>query len=211
MESVSHRELHLIGWLLVVGAVIFWIGAGSPPYKQWTSPLKEYLQVVGSHRWQWYWIHVCFLLATILTVVGVRLLASAIQRNGEYFFSEIGAVGFTVACILWILSIAFRVTVDYEAGVLLNASGEKSEWITPLHRWSGLLFAIFMVVGYLSEALIGKALAGTSLVPSWVATASFYFGIAGAIGYCVRFPLFDPPLMMHVIPFFIGYYLIKLS
>ena len=210
MESFSQREMHITGWLLLIGAVIFWIGACSPPYKQWTSPLKEYLQIVGSHRWQWYWIHFCFLLATILTVIGVRVLASLLQRNSESMFSEMGSVGFSVACVLWIVSIAFRVTADYEAGVLLNQSGSMPEWITPLHHWSGLMFAIFMVLGYASEAMIGKALMSTTLVPAWVGTTCFYFGLAGVVGYIVRFPLFDPPLMMHVVPFLIGYHLLKL-
>ena len=210
MEPISQRELHIVGWLLVIGAVVFWIGAFSPPYKQWTSPFKEYLEIAGSHRWQWYWIHFCFLLATILSVVGVQLLASATQRTGEYLFSGIGASGYVVASVLWIVSIAFRVTAEYEAGVLLNQTGAMPEWITPLHHWSGLMFAIFMVLGYASEAMIGKALMGTTLVPAWVAATCFYFGLAGVVGYIVRFPLFDPPLMMHVVPFLIGYHLLKL-
>ena len=210
MNSTPQRDLHLIGWLLMVGAVIFWIGAVSPPYKQWTSPLKEYLEIVGSNRWGWYWIHVCFMIATILSIVAMRALGAAVQQQtGERFFSELGYSGFLAVSILWMASIAFRVTVDYEAGVILNESGTMPEWITPLHHWSGLMLAVFMVVGYLAEAMIGRSLMGSTLVPSWVATTSFYFGLAGAVGYCVRFPLFDPPLMMHVVPFLIGYHLVK--
>ncbi len=209
MNIISHPDLRITGWLLVIGAVIFWIGAFSPPYKQWTVPLYEYLQIVGSHRWSWYWIHFCFLSATILSYGGIRLLVLSIQSGQATLLMELSLAGYTIATILWIISIVFRVTVDYEAGVLLNRSGTAPEWITPLHHWSGFMFAIFMILGYASQAMIGKALLTTTLVPSWVANISFYFGLAGVVGYIVRFPLFDPPLMMHVIPFLIGYHLLQ--
>jgi RNA polymerase sigma-70 factor (ECF subfamily) len=47
-----------VAWVLIIGAVVFWIGAGTPPYKQWMGPpIEEYLTIIGTHRQSWTFIN----------------------------------------------------------------------------------------------------------------------------------------------------------
>ena len=39
-----------VGWLLIAGAVVFWAGAVTPPYRQWMGvSVEEYLD---DRRWE---------------------------------------------------------------------------------------------------------------------------------------------------------------
>ncbi len=209
METYNPRDIHFAGWLLLTGAIAFWIGAGSPPYKQWTSPLREYLEVVGTHKLNWYWIHACFVIGVLLTLFGLRILTTLLRGAHLSFLPELGFTGFFFGSILWILSIAFRVTGDLQAGIETVQTGSMPEWIEPLHRWSGLLFGIYMVLAYVSIAVYGEALLQSSIVPFWSARFAFYFGLIAAPLFLVGFPLFAPPLMVHLPFAIIGFLLIK--
>ncbi|HLF20578.1 MAG TPA: hypothetical protein VI704_07295 [Bacteroidota bacterium] len=203
------KELHYAGWLLIGGWILFWIGAFSPPYRQWTSPLKEYLEIAGTHRWNWYWIHTCFVIGVLLTVAGCQLLDTALYQSGERMFSRLGSSSYFFGALLWIASIAFRVTVDLSAGKMTVETGVMPAWIEPLHQWSGLLFAVYMMLAYLSIASFGQSLLSTAVIAGWVAWMCVIFGIAGAIGFIVRFPLFAPPLMVHLPLGVLGIYLVR--
>src|SRR5262245_12975236 len=58
-----------VAWLLIVGAAVFWVGAGTPPYKQWMGPpIEEYLTIIGTHPRNWTFINGSFAVACVLTV-----------------------------------------------------------------------------------------------------------------------------------------------
>jgi hypothetical protein len=70
--------------------------------------------------------------------------------------------------------------------------------------WSNALFAVYMVLAYLAIAAYGRALLDTALVAPWLAKTHVIFGLAGAVGFAVRIPVFDPPLMIHLVPGILG-------
>src|SRR5262245_42934624 len=66
------------------------------------------------------------------------------------------------------------------------------------------LFAIYMVLAYLAIAAYGKALLATGLAPRWVARTLLIFGLLGAVGFVARIPVFNPPLMIHLVTGIVG-------
>ena len=77
-------------------------------------------------------------------------------------------------------------------------------WFEPLQAWSGALFAIYMVLAYLAISAYGKALLAADVAPRWVARTHVIFGLLGAMGFLARVPMFNPPLMIHLVPGILG-------
>jgi hypothetical protein len=44
----------------------------------------------------------------------------------------------------------------------------------------------------------------TSLAPRWLGRTHVTFGLVGAVGFVARIPVFDPPLMIHLVPGLLG-------
>jgi hypothetical protein len=78
-------------------------------------------------------------------------------------------------------------------------------------EWSGALFAVYMVLAYLAIAAYGKALSATGLAPRWLARTHLIFGLLGAVGFVARVPVFNPPLMIHLVPGILGVVLLVRS
>lgn len=186
--------------LLLSGGIIFWIGAFTPPYRQWTtSDLGEYLSIIRAHPFNWYLIHACFLLGVVLTILGVPALARALAAAGaEELPLLTGTTAFLFGSAFWVLNIAFRVTVTIQAAEHQNPSAEFLSSFQAWMDWSNLLFSIYMVLAYAGTGLLGMELRAVSWLPGWVGWFVMIFGFGGVIGYIVRFPLYAPPLMVHL-------------
>lgn len=202
---MEQQDLTVFQWpaiLLLAGGILFWIGAFWPPYKQWmTSDTNEYLTIIGQHKLNWYIIHGCFLLGVTTTVAGVALFSyTLLSTGGDSPYAVLGATLFIFGAVLWIINIAFRLTVTMWAADQLLATGVLYDSFKTWMQWSGLLFSIYMVLGYIAIGFFG--LAAWDLLPVWVRWFTVIFGFAGIVGYCIRFPLFDPPLIIHL-PFMI--------
>ena len=170
-----------IGFLLIGGAVVFWIGALTPPYRQWMGvSLDEYLRIVAAHPRAWLSMHACFAAGSVLTCLGIVALAR-----------EAGTL-FTLATGLWL------VIVGHRLGVTPNATATESR---ASHAWMSFLFGAHMVASYLAIAALGVALRDTAL-PRWVSTLAIVFGLLAIPGLAT--PVFQPPLMIHVVPFVVG-------
>jgi hypothetical protein len=62
----------LVGWLLLIGALVFWAGAVTPPYRQWMGvSIEEYLTIVGGNHRNWYAMHALFAAGTLITFAGL--------------------------------------------------------------------------------------------------------------------------------------------
>ncbi|MBS3914340.1 MAG: hypothetical protein KG003_07565 [Bacteroidetes bacterium] len=190
--------------LLFAGGILFWIGAFTPPYKQWTtSDTGEYLRIIHSHKTNWYVIHAFFLLGVIISLMGFQSLFGAFESNEKsrtlYSFAN---SAYMAATIFWIINIAFRVTFTMWVA---NNQAEKGEIYTTFkswNDWSNLLFAIYMILAYFSLGMLGVLFLHIGWIPSWTAWFFVVFGFAGIPAYLIRVPLWDPPLMVHL-PFLI--------
>jgi hypothetical protein len=205
MDPLTSSHLRAAAILLIAGWVLFWAGACTPPYRWWYRiPVREYLEMVAAHRGVWLWIAASFAVGVLLTVAGLVVLASALRASGDRLWSDLGQLAFLLGSVLWLASIAFRATGTVSAARETVASGAVPSWFEPMRSWSGAIFAIYMVLGYLAIAAFGRALLLTNVAPRWLAWTHVVFGLAGSVGFLARVPLFDPPLMIHLVPGILG-------
>lgn len=206
MDLHPSSHLRAAAILLVCGWATFWAGAVNPPaWRFFTSASSlEFLEIVAAHQVAWLWIAGCFALGVVLTLMGLIVLGASLRAAGERVWCEIGQTVFLLGSILWLASIAFRATATISAAKDTASSGVVPPWFEPMRAWSGAFFAIYMVLAYLAIAAYGKALLATGLAPPWIARAHLIFGLLGAVGFVARIPMFNPPLMIHLLPGILG-------
>jgi hypothetical protein len=203
-----HPSSHLraAALLLIGGWITFWAGAVNPAAWRFftTASLQEFLQIVATHEIAWLWIAGSFALGVLLTLTGLIVLGITLRAARDRVWSELGQAAFLFGSILWLASISFRVTATISAARATAASGVVPPWFEAMRAWSDALFAVYMILAYLAIAAYGKALLETRLTPHWVAKAHIIFGLLGTGGFIARVPLFNPPLMIHLLPGILG-------
>jgi hypothetical protein len=194
--------------MLVAGSVVFWAGAVTPPYRQWMGvPIEEYLAIVGAHTIAWRVMHGLFALGAVITLAGASGLTGALGSAGERVWAAAPLGPLVAATALWLVQVGFRLSVTPWASDELARTGRVPVGYVAAHQWMGVLFAIQMATSYLALAAYGVALLKTSLLPRWVGWTAFGFGALAIPGMAT--PVFQPPLMVYVVPFIIGVTLIR--
>jgi hypothetical protein len=204
MTNVDSVLLRWTSILMLAGGILFWIGAFTPPYKQWaTSDLKEYLAIISCNRINWFLIHTPMVLGVIVTMFSLQVFsnAAAFTSNGK-IFSILSSSAFSFGAVLLIISFAFRLTVTLWVAGRFTETGNIETWYDTWMNWSNLIFSIYMVIAYLSIGFWGLALMDVPIAPPWTIWFCILFGFLGAIGYISRFLLFEPPLIIHL-PFLV--------
>ena len=169
------------GIFLIAGFFIFFVAAFSSGPIHWRLGAVEYLESVDSHRTVWYWVNGCFLVSVMLTVVGFAAFTSVLRDAGDRLLSELGMVAYLFGAVFWIISLVFRVTLEVWAAREMAQSGVLPIGFEAWQQWAAMLFAIYMVIGYLSVAAYGGALLGTGLLARWLGWTAVIFGLAGAL------------------------------
>jgi hypothetical protein len=203
LQTTTH--LRVAALLLVGGWVSFWAGAFTPP-SRWFFPIpvREYLELIAANRGTWLWVAASFAVGVLLTLAGFIVLGVALRAAADHVWSELGQAAFLFGSVLWLASLAFRATVTVAAAQETVSSGVVPPWFEPLRAWSAVLFGVYMVLAYLALAAYGKALLATGLAPRWLAWTHVVFGLLGAVGFIARVPVFNPPLMIHLVPGILG-------
>jgi len=86
------------------------------------------------------------------------------------------------------IHLVFRLTVMPWPAAELQRSRARPPWFEPWSDWKGLFFGLYHGLAYLSLSAQGSALA------AWICIV---FGLRAL-------PWFGPPLLIHVMPWFIG-------
>jgi hypothetical protein len=203
-EAVSAAPIpRVVGWLLIAGALVFWAGAVTPPYRQWMGvSIEEYLSIVGANRRNWYAMHALFGTGAVLAAAGLAGLTSALRASGDRVWSAVALALFLVSVALWLIQVGFRVTISPWAAAELARDGRVPSIYPPLQQWMGVLFGAFMIMGYFALAAYGAAALGTSVLPRWAGWVAVVFGLAAVPGFATV--VFQPPLMLFVVPFVLG-------
>lgn len=181
-------ELRIAGWLLVLGGVVALAGAFCPPYEQWYAPLPKALRIIAAHPGGWRCIHAGFLGGTVLAALGLTLFAHALGRRAGSGLATVVAAAFAIATILWVVHLAFRLSVTPWAARELVSTGTLPALYAPLNAQAGLLFGVFAALAYAADAGAGWAFLQAALAPRWIGWAAIALGLAGAPAASVTGP-----------------------
>lgn len=204
MESMNATSLRLAGALLLTGGIVFTIGALSPPWEQWYAPLQRALEVIGRHRVAWYWIHGCFVLGVILTMLGFVALAHGLRDTPAGLLASLVGAAYVTGAVFWLVNIAFRGSVQvWAAGEVIRTGSVPAEY-EPWRHWAGLLFSLHMILAYLASAGLGWLMLRTALAPRWAAWFAVIVGVTGGgvVGMSV-------PMIVHIPFMVIGAFLLR--
>lgn len=183
------RPSDLAAGLLVVGAVVFWIGARTFP----GMTLEAIHANLPAHRWT----SVSFLLATALTLVGLTVLTQILRDNGDRYFAGIALLLVACGSVFWMLHLMFRLTIMIQAAEAWSATAVVPLWYEPWRQWASGLFGMYSVLAYLGLAGYGFAILGTRWLPAWL---GWLCVAAGPLAV----PLGGFPLLIHVPLWLVG-------
>jgi hypothetical protein len=185
--------------LLLAGGLAFWIGALTPPYRQWiTNNLEEYLTIIYHHRYFWYFMHAFFFTGVLATALGLRIMAGWLAETSHSIWFRIAADAYSFGTLFVILNFAFRLTVTTNVADVFVVQHATDPSFQSWLQCSNLIFAVYMLMGYFSAACMGYGLLKSKIIPRWTAMFCIYFGVAALVTYPAGFILFAPPLMIHV-------------
>lgn len=194
MEPLTPAAFRQPGWLLLAGGLFAIIGAFCPPYRQWTASQEEGFRAIAGNPIGWWCIHTGFFLGTVCSALGLATLTSVLHRRGGGDWALLAAVAFGIAATAWIANLAYRVSIWNWAAETFVATGVTPDAFAPLHRWAGVLFAVFSLVGYTSIACLGVAMMRAELGPPWLRWATLACGLSAGyvVGYNVPFIMYVP-------------------
>jgi hypothetical protein len=173
------------GWLLVVGAMSFIIGAANPALGQvWTAPKDAQLRLIADAATAWTITNSLFLFATVFTAAGLWLVPERVGDRG-LVLARSATVVYLVAATAWLASLVFRLTVTPDTATAFVATGSLDAAYVITDRWQVGLFGAFTYLAGGSLIAMGVAvtLGGEmSRVGGWFAIV---IGSAIVGGYAV--------------------------
>jgi len=194
---------HLTGWLLVGGAVLFWMGAGNPYLvRAWTASQEDYLAIVAKRPGAWRFTSLLLMTGTVVTAAGFAGLPALLPDGWGRALGS-GAVGaFEIAATLWIISLLYRHTVLPTTARTFVETGVVDVGSAPLDRLSGGLFKGFIVIGFAAIGALGvAATAGGPIGPmlGWGSAVVSALLVAGLVAFGNV-----PPLTIYIPTFAFG-------
>lgn len=156
----------IAGWLLVLGPVLGLVPVAYPPFLPiWSAPRKVFLATVVAHRRAWAWLNAGFAAATVVTAIGLAVLAG----DGSPGRLAV-AVAYAFGGVVWLAVLAIRTRTTPLLGDLVAAGADPGPAEGLIGAATGGLFAAFTVVTALSLAGLGALVAtGRGGTPALVA------------------------------------------
>jgi len=202
----AHR---FTGIALILGCVLFGIGVGLyTPIKDekgafiFGLPPREWLRLVFAHPLLWRWGTILCISGVIVTILGLAMFTSLLRDAGDRTFSQLGLIAFAFGSVLWVICLAFRLSIDPWAAQETAKTAVIPEFYVPLTRWTGVLFVIYTVLAFSALAAYGAAVLSTGVLPHWVGWLAIVYGLAG-LGL-LGFTGDAPPFLHYLMPILIG-------
>ena len=171
---------HLAGWILVVGAVAFGVGAGDPYLvRAWTAPQEPFLAIVARHPLAWRVTHILFIGGTVLTAAGLAMLPLLMPEG-------------------WPRGLAVTPTT---ARVFAETRA-LDPWVATLDRLSGGLFKGFIVIAFAGLGAIGIATTAGGPIPGILGWGSAALSGLLVAGLFVAGDM--PPFTVYIAPLAFG-------
>lgn len=186
LSSTFWTQSRFTGIALIVGCLVF--GGGGWLY--WPIkdekgafifglPPREWLRLVFAHPRLWRWATILFISGVVVTVLGLAMFTRLLQDAGDRTFSQLGLIAFAFGAVLWVIHLAFRLSIDPWAAQETAKTAMMPDFYVPLTRWTGILFVIYTVLAFSALAAYGGAVLSTGVLPHWVGWISIVYGLAG--------------------------------
>ena len=207
MNRAFWTQCRFAGITLILGALLFFGGASLPVTDPkgtfiYSLPPQGWLLVVFAHPVLWQWANILLISGTIVTILGLAMLARQFQNTGDRTFSHLGMMVFVVGAVLWVIQVAFRLSVDFWAAQEMVRTAVIPDYYVPLAHWTGMLFVIYTILTFSGLAAYGGAILSTRVLPRWVGWLAIGYGIAGVSIY--SFTHGFPPFAHFILSCLIG-------
>ena len=201
---VTSTDYQTVGGLLIGGFVVFLIGAAL--WKQdYQRPLPKAMLAIAQSPRRWRWIHTWMIGGVVITVAGLGVLARLLAERGELIYGTVGFVLFAVGGIVWLVAVAWRLTVFVLASRETEQTGTVPSGIQGWSEWFGALHSIHLLSAYVSWTFLGAAVVSSEIVVQSLGWLGIGLGVAGAVGYTVlKGGPFALPFLAHLYPFILG-------
>lgn len=130
------------------------------------------------------------------------MFTSLLRDAGDRTFSQVGLIAFVFGAVLWVINLAFRLSIDPWAAQETAKTGEIPEFYVPLTHWTGALFVIYTILAFSALAVYGGAILSMGVLPHWVGWLAIVYGLAG-LGL-VGFTGDSLPFLHHLMPLLMG-------
>lgn len=175
----------MAGWLLVLGALSFLVGAANPTLGQvWSASQEVQLRLIAEAATAWTVTNSLFLFAAVLTATGLCLLPERVGERG-LVPARAATVVYLVAATAWLASLVFRLTVTPDAAFAFVASGSLDPTYVTTDRWAVGLFSAFTYFAGGSLIAIGVAVLLGGVLSGVSGWFSIVVGIVVVGGYAV--------------------------
>jgi hypothetical protein len=207
MASKTFWTRRFTGIALVLGCVLFLVGIGLIPRDEQGTFLyflsqRAQLLLIAKHPTLWWWASVLFIGAALVTLVGFVQLTLLLRGAGDQAFSSLGLIALVFGDVLWVIQLAFRLSIDIWAAQETAKTGVLPALYLPLTWWITALFVVYTILAFLAAAAYGGGLVFTRLLPPWLGWATIVYSLAGlglsaAMGNA-------PPVFHYLLPMVMG-------
>jgi hypothetical protein len=97
------------------------------------------LRLVFAHPRLWQWATILLISGVVVTVLGLAMFTSLLRDAGDRTFSQPGLIAFAFGAVLWVISLAFRLSIDPWAAQETAKTAVIPDVYVPLTRWTGVL------------------------------------------------------------------------
>ena len=140
-----------------------------------------------------------------ISIAGLGALARLLADSGELVYGTVGFVLFAVGGIVWLVAVAWRLTVLVVASRRAEQTGVVPGDIEGWSEWFGVLHTVHLLSAYVSWTFLGSAVVSSGLVPEWLGWLGVGLGVSGVAGYiALKGGPFAPPFLAHLYPFVLG-------
>jgi hypothetical protein len=207
VRSTFWTQRRLTGITLIVGCLLFLAGAFMPLFDKkgniiYYLSLREQLLFIFAHPTLWQWATILLLSGVVVTLLGLTLLTMLLRDAGDRAFSQLGLIAFAFGAVLWVIILAFRLSVVFWAAQETARTGVLPNYYVPLILWTQALFVIYTMLAFSALAAYGGAVLSTGVLPHWVGWLAIVYGPAW-LGW-FAFTGDAPPLLHHLMPLLMG-------
>lgn len=172
--------LRVSGWFLLIGGLIAFAGAMTPPWKQWYAPLPDALRTIAAHPVGWRLINGGFLVGTVLCAIGFAALAFAVRGRPGATLQTAGASAFVFGALFWVLVLVYRLGTHAWAAAQFSTTGVVPPTFPPQQIEMALYFGLFAILAFSGLALSGWSALESAIAARWLARTMIVVGIIGA-------------------------------